>query len=42
MPLVTVIVTAYNEEVFVEEAVRSVLAQTFTDFELLAIDDGHG
>ena len=40
MPLVTVIVTAYNEEAFVEEAVRSVLAQTFTDFELLAIDDG--
>ena len=40
MPLVSVIVTAYNEEAFVEKSVRSVLAQTFTDFELLAIDDG--
>ncbi|SRR6266508_3318931 len=40
MPLVSVILTAHNEEAFVEEAVRSVLAETFTDFELLAIDDG--
>ncbi len=30
----------YNGEAFVREAVRSILSQTFTDFELLAIDDG--
>ncbi len=31
---------AYNTREYVEDAVRSVLAQTFTDFELLIIDDG--
>jgi glycosyltransferase involved in cell wall biosynthesis len=30
----------YNEEAFLEEAVNSVLAQTFGDFELLISDDG--
>lgn len=30
----------YNAAKFLHEAVESVLAQTFTDFELLAIDDG--
>lgn len=39
-PLVTVLMPAYNSEAFVGEAVASMLAQTFTDFELLVIDDG--
>ncbi len=30
----------YNREKFVAESMRSVLAQTFSDFELLIIDDG--
>jgi hypothetical protein len=30
----------YNAERFVAEAIESVLAQTFTDFELLILDDG--
>lgn len=36
---VTVLTTLYNKGAYVEEAVRSVLANTFTDFELLVVDD---
>ncbi|MBS1569103.1 MAG: glycosyltransferase [Bacteroidetes bacterium] len=38
-PRVTVLMTLYNKGAFVEESVRSVLSQTFTDFELLVVDD---
>jgi len=40
VPKVSVIMTAYNREKFIAEAIRSVLAQTFTDYELIVIDDG--
>lgn len=40
MPLVSVLVPAYNCESYVLEAVSSMLSQTFSDFELLVIDDG--
>ncbi|NOT49906.1 MAG: glycosyltransferase [Chitinophagaceae bacterium] len=36
----TVLIPAYNVEAYIAEAIRSVLAQTFTDYELLIIDDG--
>lgn len=36
---VTVLMTLYNKAAFVEEAIRSILDQTFTDFELLVVDD---
>ncbi len=39
-PRVSVVIPAYNRESFVGEAIESVLAQTFDDFELLVIDDG--
>lgn len=39
-PLVSVIMPAYNAERFLETAVRSVMAQTVTDWELLVLDDG--
>lgn len=39
-PAVTVLMPVFNGARYLREAVRSVLAQTFTDFELLAIDDG--
>ncbi len=40
MPKVTVLLPVYNAERYLREAVDSVLAQTYTDFELLIIDDG--
>jgi glycosyltransferase involved in cell wall biosynthesis len=39
-PRVTVLLPVYNGEKYVAEAIDSVLGQTFTDFELLVIDDG--
>ncbi|MBZ1348563.1 MAG: glycosyltransferase family 2 protein [Candidatus Nealsonbacteria bacterium] len=39
-PRVSVIMPAYNGEKFIERAVRSVLIQTFQDFEIITIDDG--
>lgn len=38
-PLVTVLMTLHNKGDFVEEAVQSVLASSFTDLELLVVDD---
>lgn len=38
-PIISVILPVYNCEKFVSEAVQSVLNQTFSDFELLIIDD---
>src|SRR4029078_8525580 len=40
MPLVSVIIAPYNVEPYVGAAIRSALAQTFTDFELIVVDDG--
>ena len=39
LPLVSVLMPVYNCESFIREAIQSVLNQTFTDFELLIIDD---
>jgi glycosyltransferase involved in cell wall biosynthesis len=38
-PLVSVLVTAYNREAYIAEALESVLAQTMTDFEIVVSDD---
>src|SRR5262249_61395264 len=38
-PAVSVLVTAYNREDFLRESIESVLAQSFTDFELIVSDD---
>lgn len=39
-PQISVIVPVYNTEKWLRRCVDSILAQTFTDFELLLIDDG--
>lgn len=39
MPKVTVIMPLYNAEKYVKEAIDCILNQTFTEFELLIIDD---
>ena len=40
MPKVSVIVPLYKAEKYIHRCVDSILAQTFTDWELLLIDDG--
>ena len=39
MPFFTVIIPLYNKEMYIENAIKSILNQTFTDFELLIIND---
>ena len=40
MPVISVIVPVYNVEKYLHRCVDSILAQTFTDFELILVDDG--
>ena len=40
MPKVSVIVPLYNKEKTVARTVTSILKQTFSDFELIVVDDG--
>ncbi|WP_346712703.1 glycosyltransferase [Mediterranea massiliensis] len=40
LPIISVIIPVYNTEKYLSHCIESVLAQTFTDFELLLIDDG--
>lgn len=40
MPKISVIVPVYNTENYLHRCIDSILVQTFTDFELLLIDDG--
>jgi glycosyltransferase involved in cell wall biosynthesis len=39
-PAITVLMPVYNGRAFIAAAIESVLRQTFTDFELLIVDDG--
>lgn len=39
-PLVSVLMTAFNREKLIGQAIESVLASTYPDFELIVVDDG--
>ena len=39
-PLVSVVMTAYNEELFISQAINSILEQAWRHFELIVVDDG--
>ena len=38
--MISIIMPVYNVEKYVDRAIRSVLAQTYQDYELLLIDNG--
>jgi glycosyltransferase involved in cell wall biosynthesis len=40
MPRVSVIIPAFNASPFISQAIESVLNQTYTDYELIVVNDG--
>src|SRR5580692_3062565 len=38
-PLISVLMTSYNREKYIAESIKSVLASTYGDFELIIVDD---
>ena len=40
IPIVSIIVPVFNSEKYIEKCLKSLLAQTYKDLEILVIDDG--
>lgn len=40
LPLISVIVPLYNKELFIDESLRCIMAQTLSNIEILIVDDG--
>ena len=36
---VSVVISSYNGENYIEECIKSILEQTFTDFKIIIVDD---
>ncbi|MFV0157749.1 glycosyltransferase [Empedobacter falsenii] len=39
-PLISIVIPVYNVEVYLEQCVKSIINQSFTDYEILLINDG--
>ena len=39
-PLISILSSVFNERLYIEQAIRSVLRQTYKDWEWIIIDDG--
>jgi glycosyltransferase involved in cell wall biosynthesis len=39
-PIISVLMPVYNSQKYIRKAIKSILSQTFKDFELLIVDDG--
>lgn len=39
-PTISIVTTVYDAKDYIPRTVRSILAQSFTDFELLLVEDG--
>lgn len=40
MPKISVVIPCYNQGIFLTEAIKSVLDQTYSDYEIVVVDDG--
>jgi len=40
MPKFSVVIAVYNKEAFIADTLRSVINQSFTDFEIILVNDG--
>ena len=40
LPVISVIVTAYNAELWLDRCINSIISSTFREIELILIDDG--
>lgn len=40
LPLISIIIPLYNKELYIKKCLDSILSQTFSDFEIVIIDDG--
>src|SRR5690349_8368887 len=40
MPAISIIIPVYNAEKYIDETIQYVLKQTFTDWELIVVNDG--
>ncbi|MBO5425448.1 MAG: glycosyltransferase, partial [Lachnospiraceae bacterium] len=41
-PLISIIMPVYNAELYIEAAISAIVAQTFTDWELILVNDASG